>query len=88
MKIKPISHVDSHKTGEICGLDKADIDRLLGFEPNVPDDEYKVKYSWAFTVDGEPCAVWDWKGSHAMRTWSAYGPHAVLAKVFGSHYYP
>lgn len=88
MKIKPVNVVDSHKTGEIYGLDKAGIVRLLGFEPNVPSDPFKVKYRWTFTVNGKPCAVWDWKDSHMKSTWSAYGPHSMLTEVFGHHYFP
>jgi hypothetical protein len=86
LKIVPVSDVASHKTGRIVGLTKAQIDEILGFKPNVVDDPYKVKHSWAFNVQGNDCAVWDWKGSHKLREWSAYGPDAVLRKVFGTSY--
>lgn len=85
-KIVPVSYMDSHKTGRIVGLTKAEIDRILGFKPNVDDDASKVKHSWGFSVDNNKCAVWDWKGSHKFKEWSAYGPDAVLREVFGSSY--
>jgi hypothetical protein len=86
MRIVPVSDVASHKTGRIVGLTKAQIDKVLGFEPNVDDDPYKVKYSWAFNAGGRDCAIWDWKGSHKLREFSAYGPKEVLSKLFGTSY--
>jgi hypothetical protein len=86
LKIVPVSNVASHKTGSIVGLTKAQIDAILGFKPNVDDDVSKVKYSWGFNVQGNNCAVWDWKGSHKFKEWSAYGPESVLRAVFGTNY--
>jgi len=86
LKIVPVSDVASHKTGRIVGLSKAEIDRILGFKPNVADDPGKVKHSWGFNVQGNDCAVWDWKGSHKLKEWSAYGPDSVLREVFGTSY--
>lgn len=86
LDIVPVGHVSSHKTGSIAGLTKEEIVRRLGFEPNVADDADKVEHSWAFTVQGKECAVWDWKGSHRLRSWSAYGPTEVMREVFGNHY--
>ncbi len=86
LRIVPVTDVASHKTGRIVGLTKAQIDRILGFKPNIKDDPYKVKYSWGFNVQGNDCAIWDWKGSHRFNEFSAYGPDAVLRQVFGSNY--
>jgi hypothetical protein len=55
-----------------------DITKILGFEPNVLDDPYKVKYSWGFTVDGVRCGIWDYKGDR----WSFFGPEEVAKKLF------
>lgn len=86
LKIVPVDNVGSHKTGRIVGLTKAQIDKVLGFKPNVADDPYKVKYSWAFNVQGNDCAIWDWKGSYKLNEFSAYGPDTVLREVFGTNY--
>jgi hypothetical protein len=86
--IVPDADVMSHRTGTVRGLTKQDIDRILGFEPNVDDDEFKVKYSWGFTVNGVKCAVWDWKGSYTVNQFSAFGPDNVLREVFSNCYKP
>lgn len=86
MKIKPFNDIASHKTGGLVGLTKEDVEARIGFPPNVDDDPYKVRWSWGFTVDGEVCAVWDYKGSADYKEWSAYGSDAALTKVFGNHY--
>lgn len=54
-----------------------DITKILGFPPNVKDDEDKVKYSWGFTVDGVRCGIWDYKGAR----WSAFGPKEAFQKI-------
>jgi len=56
----------------------ADITRILGFKPNCEDDTSKVKYSWLFTVNGNLCGIWDYKGSR----WSAYDPDNMLNELF------
>ena len=86
LKIVPVQDVSSHRTGRIVGLSKVQIDRILGFKPNVADDPYKVKYSWAFNVQGSDCAIWDYKGSHKIKEYSAYGPADKLRAVFGENY--
>jgi hypothetical protein len=86
LKIVPVSHVSSYKTGRIVGLTKAEIDALLGFKPNMVDDPSKVKHSWGFKVKGNDCAIWDWKGSHKLKEWSAYGPETVMRAIFGANY--
>ena len=48
---------------------------LLGFAPNVTDDPAKASHSWGFTVDGVRCAVWSYRGSVQIGTWS-YRPAA------------
>ncbi len=81
--ISPLSrHVASYKQASLTGVTFEQIVATLGFKPNVSDDPCKVKHSWAFTIDGEEAAIWDWKGSHASNTWSVYNPRvlALFAK--------
>ena len=79
MEIKPIQTDETHKTGSLpSSYSVKDINKALGFSPNVKDDEYKVKYSWGFTVDGVECAIWDYRGAR----WSVWDPSKVLSKVF------
>jgi len=81
-------------TGKDWSLDESlrpgDIDKILGEgsaakgkEYRCSDDPQKVKYSWAFEVDGKHCAIWDYKGTR----WSGYGPkecfQALGIKVVG-----
>jgi hypothetical protein len=70
-----------HGTGRLPrDLKPADISRVLGFEPerhNIDTD--KVTMAWEFTVDGEPCVIWDYKGHR----WSCYDPAGVLPSLFG-----
>ena len=79
--IKPKTNVASYKTGTLTGKNKFDIERALGFPPNVDDDPDKVRYSWAFTINGRECAIWDWKGSADQDVWSVYDPGLVLATI-------
>lgn len=79
--IKPKTNVASYKTGTLTGKNKFDIERALGFPPNVDDDPDKVRYSWAFTINGRECAIWDWKGSADHDVWSVYDPGLVLATI-------
>jgi hypothetical protein len=87
MKIKPYKDVASYRTGGLSGLTKKDIDRILGFKPNVLDDQDKVKYSWGFRVNSKTCAVWDYKGSYKHKEWSVFGPSDLLEALFGDHFY-
>ena len=83
-KIVPMSNVcGTHRTGGLTGLTKTDIDKVLGFKPNVDDDPCKVKYSWGFQYKGHKCAIWDYKGSWKDKYWSTYGPAEVFKELFG-----
>ena len=86
MEIKPVDESGDHRTGSVIGLSTTEIAEKIGFPANVDDDESKVKYSWGFTVDGERCGVWDYKGSHRHKIFSTWGPREALRKVFGEHY--
>ena len=81
-EIKPADIDGSYRTGSLVGVTKEYIVKALGFEPNIKDDPDKVENSWAFTLDGHPCAIWDWKGSHHAKVWSVYDPHKVLDRIF------
>jgi len=80
--IKPINKAGSHRTGDLSGFTKKEITKILGFEPNIQDDPYKVTASWGFTVDGVACGIWDYKGSAVYKEWSTYDPANVLDKIF------
>lgn len=54
-----------------------DIDRILGVDCRVVDDAGKVRFSWAFKVDGEQCGIWDYKGVR----WSGMGPREAFEKL-------
>jgi hypothetical protein len=76
----------SCRTGGLSGVTVADIDRILGFRGNCPDDPYKVVNSWQFEYEGVPCAIWDYKGSEKYNTFSTFGPRIVFEKLFGGAY--
>ena len=82
MKIEPTQLSGSHRTGTLTKYTKEQIESILGFAPNVEDDPDKVVNSWAFTIDGYKCAIWDYKGSHHYDIWSVYDPHNVLEQLF------
>lgn len=75
---KPKRDFSSGKNWSLdSGLSVGDIDKILGNGKAAAgkafrrdDDPYKVKFSWAFLVDGKECAIWDYKGAR----WSGYGP--------------
>lgn len=82
-RIKPKRNIASHKTGSLSDkLSFNDIVATLGFKPNCDDDGYKVKYSWGFTIDGEPCAIWDYKDAR----WSTFGPREKFVEIFGEEF--
>jgi hypothetical protein len=83
-KIEPCGGVISHRTCGLRNLNAAEISAALGFPPNVADDPDKVVDSWSFVADGEPCAVWDYRGSERFDRYSAFGPRKLLESVFGA----
>jgi hypothetical protein len=88
MQIIPIQMSGSYRTGTLSKYTKRQIIDILGFEPNIADDEEKVVNSWAFMVDGSECAIWDYKGSHHYNIWSIYDPHNVLCNLFTLEKFP
>lgn len=85
-KIVPVNWPGDSRTGTLSNITVAEINKILGFEPNVEDDPIKVKHSWSFTVDGERCGVWDYKGSERLNQFSTSGSDAALKRVFGARY--
>ena len=86
MKITPINRGGVCRTGNLRETRVDEINVILGFEPNVKDDPYKVKHSWGFKVDGVECGIWDYKGSESCGTFSTYGPDNVFTDLFGDKY--
>jgi hypothetical protein len=82
--IRPASLNSTYRTGGLQNLTATQIIDILGIRPNVQDDPDKVVNSWAFTVDGKPCAIWDYKGSHIVQMWSVYDPENALGVLFKS----
>jgi hypothetical protein len=72
-----------HSTGREGALSPsltvAQISARLGFNPVTGSGDNKVRYRWQFTVNGELCAVWDYKGAR----WSYCGSKATMRAVFG-----
>lgn len=81
-QITPNPNINSYKTHTLKNTSKEMLERALGFPANVQDDPDKVEYSWGFEVNGVPCAIWDWKGSHEVGIWSVYDPQGVLEILF------
>lgn len=86
MKITPFNKAGACRTGTLRKTSTDEINAILGFEPNVEDDPYKVKHSWGFTADGKQCGIWDYKGSNGWGTFSTYGPDEVFRTLFGDKY--
>lgn len=79
MKIIATNECGEYRTGSLPShLTPKDIERVLCFPANIDDDPCKVTHSWGFTVDGNKCGIWDYKGSR----WSIYDPANVLPKLF------
>lgn len=58
-------------------LRKKDIERALGgLRAEEGGDPSKSKFEWYFSVDGDKCAIWDWKG-----LWHACGPTEAFLKL-------
>ncbi len=77
MEITPNTHISSYKQGHL-DTTYEHICTVLG-KPNREDDYGKVEYSWGYNVDGEPIAIWDYKGVR----WSYYGSRETMVKLFG-----
>jgi hypothetical protein len=85
MRIAPVSWVQSHRQYVLSDLTAGEIAEALGFTPNVDDDDReKVVHSWAFRADGAECAIWDYRGSHRLGRFSAFGPRDVFLHLFGA----
>jgi len=87
MKITPNANAvnGSHRTGTLQGMTAEKISKILGFSPNVNDDEEKVVHCWAGYVNGDknrPIAIWDYKGSHLYGQYSTYGDRKALRELF------
>lgn len=79
MVIQPYNLPGDHRTGSIdSAYTVREINEILGFRPNVQDDPGKVKHSWGFTVDGQRCGIWDYRGGR----WSVFGPQEVFDVLF------
>jgi len=83
MIIEALDKVGSSRTGTLSNVTVEDIAGVLGFEANCDDDPDKVEYSWGFTADGVHCAIWDYKGSHMINSFSTFGPKEVFEQLFG-----
>lgn len=85
-KVVPINEAGSHRTGTLVRVSKKRVDEVLGFKPNVPDDETKVKYSWGFKYRGHKCGIWDYYGSWRNEEFSTFGPKEVFEELFGTEH--
>ena len=83
MIIEALDKVGSHRTGTLENYSADEIASILGFKANCDDDPDKVEYSWGFTADGVECAIWDYKGSHKVASFSTFGPREVFEQLFG-----
>lgn len=78
----PEAFYASHKQHSLVGLTTEQIDAALGFRGDHESDPFKVASEWRFTADGHECAVWDYKGSHHLGQFSAWGPREVFEELF------
>jgi len=78
----------SFRTGCIRPIDHKDITKILGFRGTQGDPD-KVKREWRFTVDGIPCAIWDYKDSHKAPyyQYSCYMPALIGTQLFGDKFH-
>jgi hypothetical protein len=88
LKVKPCAVPGDHRMGGLINVRPKEIEQILGFPQNAPDDTSKVAYSWGFTVElnGETvrCGIWDYyKGGDREGRWSYFGPTAVMEQLFG-----
>jgi hypothetical protein len=88
MDIVPELSISPYRMGTLRNLNKSDIVRILGFEPNVKSDFDKIINNWGFTLDGERCDIWDYDNSDRRNEWSTFGSHQKMKELFGIHYTP
>lgn len=79
---RPEAHFGSFKQHSLKGITADRISAILGFEGNHDTDTEKCAFEWRFSVDGQDCSIWDYKGSHLRGEFSAWGPRAVLNALF------
>ena len=82
MNIVPVDRAGPYRTGTLDLVTPEDIEKVLGFPPNIEDDPDKVKYSWGFEADGKFAAIWDYKDSYKLRVFSIYDPNGIIATLF------
>jgi hypothetical protein len=84
LDIRPVDVPGDRHTGTLRHISPAEIERILGFPPNVThDDAERCEFSWGFTVDGVRCGVWSYRGSERHGWFSTWGPRDTLRAVFG-----
>lgn len=77
-----------HRTGGRSGgissaVSISDINGRLGFRAqHGKSSDGKSTRTWTFSVDGNECAIWDYKGHR----WSTSGPKWVFEALFGNDY--
>ena len=79
MIVQMVDRSGPYKTGSLPHtISLAQIVAVLG-PSNISDDEDKVTHSWGFTIDGELCGIWDFKGTR----WSTFGPVDKILELLG-----
>jgi hypothetical protein len=91
MKIVPINEPGATRTGRLTDMTVNKITEVLGFEPNVKDDPYKVKHSWGFQISTSKIGVakfgiWSYKDSEKSGEFSTWGPSEILVRLFPKNY--
>jgi hypothetical protein len=86
-EIRPIDGVHSFRQGGLYGVTVREVEAVLGFPPNVVDDPDKVTVSWSFDMNGNQCAIWDYKGSLSQNHLSTFGVDEVFDQLFGYKYH-
>lgn len=71
------------RTGTLMFTSAGEIERWLGFGPRRDSVPGKSDHEWLFTVDGEPCAIWDSHNSARYGMFSTFGPREIFAAQFG-----
>lgn len=71
------------RTGSLVRIGAGEIQARLGFAPERDSIPGKTDHEWTFLAGGQPCGIWDFKGSDALGFWSTSGPPEVFAMLFG-----